>query len=324
MTDHSPPDWHTWKPRDVATLMFVRRGLEVLLIRKKRGLGAGKINAPGGRLEPGETPAECAAREVHEEVGVTVTAPRARGQLRFQFVDGYSLHCHVFSADGCEGEAIETDEAVPLWTPLDAIPYAEMWADDVLWMPKMLAGYGFDGRFVFDGDRMAWHSLTLDDPALALFARLDALGIAHTTHHHDPVFTVAQARAVRPADDASLHVKNLFLRDRKGAPWLVTLPEDHAVDLKSLARSLGVGTFSFASPARLREHLAVEPGAVTPFAALHDRSGAVRVALHPALAAAEAVSCHPLTNDRTTTVAGSALVRFLDNTGHPPVWIAPT
>lgn len=322
MTDTTPPDWNRWTPTDVATLLFVRRGLEVLLIRKKRGLGAGKINAPGGRLEAGETPAEAAVREVLEEVGVTVTEPRARGELRFQFVDGYALHCHVFAADGCTGAECETDEAIPLWTALDAIPYAEMWADDALWIPKMLAGYRFDGRFVFDGERMAWHALTLDDPAAALFTRFEALGIAHTTHHHAPVFTVEQARAVRPPGAQSLHVKNLFLRDRKGSPWLVTLPEDHAVDLKGLARSLGVGTFSFASPARLREHLGVEAGAVTPLAALHDPAGAVRVALHPRLGDSPAVSCHPLTNDRTTTLSGPDLVRFLGDTGHPPVWIA--
>ncbi len=154
----------TWKPRDVATLLFVIRDGMVLLIRKKRGLGAGKVNGPGGRLEPGETPEGCALREVREELGVVATGVRPRGELRFQFVDGYSLHCHVFSAEGCEGEAVETDEAAPLWTPLDAIPYGEMWADDALWMPAMLAKQGFSGRFVFDGDAMLAHELVLTDP----------------------------------------------------------------------------------------------------------------------------------------------------------------
>lgn len=153
----------TWRPRDVATLLFVLRDGRALLIRKKRGLGAGKINAPGGRLEPGETPLACAVREVQEEVGVTATGVRAMGELRFQFTDGYGLHCHVFAADGCEGEAIETDEATPLWTPLDAIPYAEMWADDALWLPVMLSGRGFSGRFIFDGDRMLAHELAVFD-----------------------------------------------------------------------------------------------------------------------------------------------------------------
>ena len=153
----------TWRPRDVATLLFVIRGGRVLLIRKKRGLGAGKINGPGGRLEAGETPAQCAVREVVEELCVTPTGLRAAGELRFQFADGYSLHCHVFRADDCVGDARETDEAVPLWTPLDDIPYSEMWADDALWLPHLLAGRAFSGRFVFDGDRMIAHELTVHD-----------------------------------------------------------------------------------------------------------------------------------------------------------------
>jgi 8-oxo-dGTP diphosphatase len=153
----------TWRPRDVATLLFVIRGGSVLLIRKKRGLGAGKVNGPGGRLEAGETPAACAVREVVEELGVTPTGLTEAGELRFQFVDGYSLHCYVFRADDCVGDARETDEAAPLWTRLDAIPYAEMWADDALWLPHLIAGRAFAGRFVFDGDRMLAHELTVRD-----------------------------------------------------------------------------------------------------------------------------------------------------------------
>ncbi len=157
-------DWSTWTPRDVAVLLFVIRGGEALLIRKKRGLGAGKINAPGGRIEPGESPEEAAVREAHEEVGVTAEPPRRRGHLRFQFTDGYGLECYVLSSDGCSGEVRETDEAIPLWTPLDALPFAEMWADDRLWLPLMLAGRPFRGRFVFDGDVMLDHDLVVDDP----------------------------------------------------------------------------------------------------------------------------------------------------------------
>jgi len=155
-------DWTTWTPRDVAVLLFVIRGGEVLLIRKKRGLGAGKISAPGGRIEPGETPEEAAIRETLEEVCVMPAAPRRRGHLRFQFTDGYGLECYVLSADGCTGEVHETDEAVPLWTRLDALPFEEMWADDRLWIPLMLAGRPFRGRFIFDGDAMIDHEL-IDD-----------------------------------------------------------------------------------------------------------------------------------------------------------------
>jgi len=147
-------DWSDWIPSDRATLIFVIRNGEILLIRKKRGLGAGKINGPGGRIEPGESALACAVREVEEELRVTPTGVQRRGELRFQFLDGYGIHVVVFSADGCDRVARETEEAVPLWTPLGQIPYDEMWEDDRIWLPLLLAGETFSGRFVFDGDAM--------------------------------------------------------------------------------------------------------------------------------------------------------------------------
>lgn len=151
--------WESWKPTDTATLLFAITGGRILLIVKKRGLGAGKVNGPGGRLEPGERPEEAAVREVQEELGVTPRGVVEYGELRFQFVDGYGLHCHVFRANGVDGEPTETDEAIPLWTAIDAIPYDRMWSDDRLWLPLLLDRKRFHGRFVFDGDRMVDHDL---------------------------------------------------------------------------------------------------------------------------------------------------------------------
>lgn len=147
-------DWARWQPTERATLCFVVRETEILLIRKKRGLGAGKVNGPGGRLEPGETAEACAIRETQEELGVTPVGLEWRGELHFQFTDGYALHCAVFTAVDCEGEPIETDEAVPLWTLRDAIPFPEMWADDIHWLPGVLEGRNFLGFFDFDGEIM--------------------------------------------------------------------------------------------------------------------------------------------------------------------------
>ncbi|MBM4153592.1 MAG: 8-oxo-dGTP diphosphatase [Lentisphaerae bacterium] len=152
-------EWSGWEPAQRATLLFVRRDGRLLLIEKKRGLGAGKINAPGGRIEPGETPVEAAIREVQEEVRVTPHAPVERGRLRFQFADGFSISGAVFLAEGCDGEPRETDEAVPLWIAPADIPYARMWADDRVWIPHMLGGRWFDGRFLFDGDAMRGYRL---------------------------------------------------------------------------------------------------------------------------------------------------------------------
>ncbi len=152
-------DWATWQPKERATLLFVVKDGQILLIRKKRGLGAGKINGPGGRIEAGESAQEAAVRETREELGIEAHSADLRGELHFQFVDGYSLHCSVFLSPDCTGEPVETDEAIPLWTPLDAIPYHEMWEDDARWLPGVLAGGKFCGFFHFDGDKMLAHSV---------------------------------------------------------------------------------------------------------------------------------------------------------------------
>ncbi|MDR1190668.1 MAG: 8-oxo-dGTP diphosphatase [Verrucomicrobiales bacterium] len=154
------PDWSTWVPKEHGALCFIVSGGQILLIHKKRGLGAGKVNGPGGRLEPGESPSAAAVRETQEEVGVTPTGVREAGVLRFHFCDGYALLCTVFRADGMTGGLIETDEALPFWSPLTLIPYDQMWEDDALWLPLLLAGQWFDGRFVFDGEKLLHHEIT--------------------------------------------------------------------------------------------------------------------------------------------------------------------
>lgn len=156
-------DWQSWQPRDVATLMFIVQNGRVLLIRTKRGLGAGKVNGPGGRLEPGESPLAAAIREVEEEVCVTPSEIQARGELSFDFTDGYRLHAHVFVAFAYQGTPRETAEADPFWCELDALPFSRMWADDVHWLPHVLAGRSVRGRFQFDGERMLDYELEVFD-----------------------------------------------------------------------------------------------------------------------------------------------------------------
>jgi len=152
-------DGANWRPREEGTLCFVIQDGQILLIEKKRGLGAGKVNGPGGRLEKGETAEQAAIRETQEEVGITPTGVQWAGELRFQFRDGYSLHCTVYRASGWEGELMETAEAKPFWVRTDQIPYDRMWADDEQWMPRLLSGEKFRGCFEFDRDRMEWSKM---------------------------------------------------------------------------------------------------------------------------------------------------------------------
>lgn len=137
-----------------ATLMFVVHDGKVLLIRKMRGIGAGKINGPGGKIDPGETPLESVVRESQEELHITPLNPVKMGELWFAMTHIPDIHCHVFMATEWEGEATETDEAVPLWTPIPEIPYDEMWEDDRHWLPHMLDGDKFLARFIFQDEKI--------------------------------------------------------------------------------------------------------------------------------------------------------------------------
>jgi Ala-tRNA(Pro) deacylase len=151
-----------------------------------------------------------------------------------------------------------------------------------------------------------------------LFALLDRLGIAHATTRHEAVFTVAESASVKEAIPGG-HTKNLFLKDKKGRLFLVTAEAHTPIDLKRLHETLGAsGRLSFGSAELLRATLGVEPGSVTPFAAMNDAPPTVDVVLDARLMEHAQVNVHPLVNTATTTVAREDLVRFLEATGHPP------
>jgi Ala-tRNA(Pro) deacylase len=154
------------------------------------------------------------------------------------------------------------------------------------------------------------------DPA-ALFAFLDRFGIPYHTATHPPLFTVDQAQALR-GQIAGGHTKNLFLRDKTGALYLVVALEDASIDLKSLHRRLGAARFSFASADLLREVLGVEPGAVTPFAAINDTGHRVTVILDAAMMEHDTLNYHPLVNTMTTSIGRDDLLKFFAATGHQP------
>ena len=147
-------DWEHWTPVETAVLCFLRDRDRLMLIDKKTGLGAGKVNAPGGRVEAGETPHDAAVREVREEINLEVRGLSQRGELSFIFADGYSLKCYVFFCEQFTGSPAETVEARPFWSTIEDVPYDRMWADDRFWLPRMLHGDYVIGRFIFDGDDM--------------------------------------------------------------------------------------------------------------------------------------------------------------------------
>ena len=146
--------WGSWEPSERCVLTYVMDGDNVLLILKKRGLGDGYYNAPGGHIELEETSTEAAIRETKEETGLTVSDLKERGTLRFQFKDGMRMVCYVFTTSVWEGDLKECDEAKPFWTDKNNLDYDMMWKDDKLWLPLLLDGKEFEGWFVFDDREM--------------------------------------------------------------------------------------------------------------------------------------------------------------------------
>jgi Ala-tRNA(Pro) deacylase len=155
----------------------------------------------------------------------------------------------------------------------------------------------------------------------ALMARLDALGIATRTVDHAPVFTVEEARALR-GEIPGGHCKNLFLKDDKGAIYLIVCLEDAKVDLKAAPARIGSRRLTFGKPDLLLEILGVEPGSVTPFGLINDTGGRATVILDKTMMEQEWLNYHPLRNDATTTIRAADLVAFLRATGHEPRIIA--
>lgn len=154
-----------------------------------------------------------------------------------------------------------------------------------------------------------------------LFARFDALGIGYLTHRHRPVFTVNEGHDLKASMPGG-HTKNLFLKDKKGAIFLICAISSTVIDLNATSKLLASGRFSFGSAERLMEHLGVEPGSVTIFALINDPDRAVTLVLDEALFAHDPVNFHPLKNDATTAMSPADLLKFVRSLGHEPIRLA--
>ena len=155
-------DWDAWDPEERCVLAYVKDNNQVLLINKKKGLGKGLINGPGGHIELEETAIEAAYREFEEETGYTTENLEYVGELNFQFKDGLSMRGYVYLGEGAKGELKENDETIPFWCPLNQLPLDQMWEDDKLWLEKALLGEKFVGNFIFDGEKMLSHNVVFE------------------------------------------------------------------------------------------------------------------------------------------------------------------
>lgn len=153
-----------------------------------------------------------------------------------------------------------------------------------------------------------------------LFTLLDSLHIQHQTVEHAPVFTVHDIidwQAVAPG----LHCKNLFVENKNGERWLITMPAFDRADMNSIGKQLGSGRLSFCKPETMVDVLGVTPGSATPLALMNATPATVNVALDNAVVTAHSINVHPLHNAASTILTGPDLLRFIRHLGFSPTLI---
>lgn len=157
----------------------------------------------------------------------------------------------------------------------------------------------------------------MNDAELQLYKDLAALGILYATYEHPAVFTVAESRLHNELMPGG-HTKNLFLKDKAGQFFLVTVPAEARVDLKALPIAIGSGRISFGNADDMERLLGISPGSVTALAAINDVEGQVHFVLETSLMQAATINCHPLRNNATLGLAPDDLLRALTYWGHAP------
>ena len=153
-----------------SSLCYLYRGDEVLMMhrtRKKDDMNHDKWIAVGGRFEAGESPEECALREVKEETGLTMTAPRYRGVVTF-INDRYETErMHLFTSDAFEGEMTDCDEGELVWLPKARLDELPQWEGDRIFHRLLNEGIPFFNlELVYSGEKLL--SATLDGRRLEI------------------------------------------------------------------------------------------------------------------------------------------------------------
>lgn len=142
----------------LATICYIDNGREFLMLhrnKKPNDVHAGKWIGVGGKLERGETPQECAAREILEETGLKAK-PVLKGIITFpEFTLNLDWYTYVFKVTEFEGELIDCNEGTLEWVPYDQVLSKPTWEGDHTFVEWLLEDKPFfSAKFVYDGDKL--------------------------------------------------------------------------------------------------------------------------------------------------------------------------
>jgi len=147
----------------LATLCYLMDGKNTLMLhrtKKKNDFHEGKWNGLGGKFEPGETPEECAIREIKEESGLLMENPRLHGFITFPMFDGVKdWYVFLFTSDKFSGELIDSDEGRLEWIPNDKLLELNLWEGDRIFIPWLFQEKFFSAKFVYENGNFISHSV---------------------------------------------------------------------------------------------------------------------------------------------------------------------
>jgi 8-oxo-dGTP diphosphatase len=151
----------------LATLCYLRKDGKTLMIhrvKKENDIHEGKWNGVGGKLDPQETPEECAIREVKEETGLTIRNPLLKGLLTFpKFLNDEDWYVFVYLMEDFDGELIDSDEGNLKWIDTDKMLDLNLWEGDRVFLPLLDRSDFFSGKFLYVDGKLVEHSLIIHE-----------------------------------------------------------------------------------------------------------------------------------------------------------------
>jgi 8-oxo-dGTP diphosphatase len=147
----------------LATLCYLRRDGRTLMVhrvKKANDMHAGKWNGLGGKLEPGETPEECALREIYEEAGLVVQNPQLKGFLTFPAFDDFEdWYVFVYVVTNFMGELIDSPEGDLRWVKNTDLTSLNLWEGDAIFLSWLDHKGIFSAKFIYENARLVSHEV---------------------------------------------------------------------------------------------------------------------------------------------------------------------
>jgi len=149
------------------TLCYLKRDGKTLMVhrvKKANDVHQGKWNGLGGKLEAGETPEECAIREIREESGLAARNPQLKGFLTFpSFANEEDWYAFVFVVREFEGELIDSPEGRLKWIPDEQVLELNLWEGDRIFLPWLERPGFFSGKFAYKDGVLREHGVVFYD-----------------------------------------------------------------------------------------------------------------------------------------------------------------